>query len=225
MKSHERALPFHAPGVGSLELEGRCAISTLPRTGRVCERCTPSIRCGARAAIERRRGSQETVIELVVEPPERPAAPIPLTRRTGRESTSGRHSAHRNRDSQGQLPPVEIGRLIRIDRGSADALYCGLDGRIRSGGIFLATSAPREIGTPIALSFIAPGMVSPYSATGRVAWVREDDPATIDAVPGMGIALGALGPLPPHVEHALDRLLATRDPIFYESWLPGETRP
>lgn len=206
------------------ELEGRCAVTTLPRTGRVCERCASTIRCGARAAIERRRGSQEIVIELVVEPlppPEQPVRAIPLTqKKAGKESSPGRHSAHRRKGSSDreELPPIEIGRLVKIDRGSADALYCGLDGKIRSGGLFLATSAPREIGTEVTVSFLAPGMSSPHTATGRVAWIREDTPGNVESVPGMGIALGAL---PPAVERALDRLIATHDPIFYESWLPG----
>ncbi len=191
-----------------------CAFTTLPRSGRVCERCTPTLRCGARQALERRRSSLEQVVELVVEPAP-VAEPIPLTRR----SSPGRHSAHR---SHGMLPRVELGRLIRLGRQSADSLYCGLDGSIRHGGVFVATSAPREIGVEVELSFIAPGMSGPHTAVGRVAWIREDTRENVAAIPGMGIALGAL---PPAVERALDRLLATSESIFYDSWAPEDSRP
>jgi Tfp pilus assembly protein PilZ len=193
---------------------GRCAITTLPRSGRVCERCTPTLRCGARLALERRRSSLDEVIELVVEPaPAREALPAK------RRSSPGRHSAHR---SQGTLPRVELGRLIRLGRSSADGLYCGLDGSIRRGGVFVATSAPREVGVEVELSFVAPGMTGPHTTVGRVAWIREDTRENVAAIPGMGIALG---PLPASVERALERLLATSESIFYDSWAPEDSRP
>ena len=60
-------------------------------------------------------------------------------------------------------------------------------------GIFVKTTEPRVIGTPIMLSFAPPGHES-FKLEGRVAWVNKVRDNGDNPNPGMGIHFVALTP-------------------------------
>src|ERR1700722_9174064 len=68
------------------------------------------------------------------------------------------------------------------ERIEANALDLG------GGGLFVRTAAPLAVGKRISLEIEVIGETGPWSAVGRVAWVREKSECE-GSPPGMGIKL------------------------------------
>jgi uncharacterized protein (TIGR02266 family) len=108
-----------------------------------------------------------------------------------------RRSTHRIRIS-GVRVMYESGAAERIE---ANALDLG------GGGLFVRTAAPLAVGKRISLEIEVIGETGPWSAVGRVVWVREKSEGD-GSPPGMGIKLIDADPA---VLAALDRLVETRE--------------
>jgi uncharacterized protein (TIGR02266 family) len=87
------------------------------------------------------------------------------------------------------------------ERIEANALDLG------GGGLFVRTAAPLAVGKRISLEIEVIGETGPWSALGRVVWVREKSEGD-GSPPGMGIKLIDADPA---VLAALDRLVETRE--------------
>ncbi len=82
--------------------------------------------------------------------------------------------------------------LIEVDIGVASQshFYAGLSHDMSTGGVFVATEAPRNPGTPVTLYFALPsGQI--VEAKGTVAWTR---PADLAGPAGMGVRFEDLAP-------------------------------
>jgi Tfp pilus assembly protein PilZ len=69
-------------------------------------------------------------------------------------------------------------------------------------GIFLYTTDPLEIGTPVALRFLPRHAQQPFVVTGKVQWVNPVRALASNRNPGMGITL--LGITPAEREHLVE---------------------
>jgi uncharacterized protein (TIGR02266 family) len=100
---------------------------------------------------------------------------------------------------------------VEVDFESDSHFYTGLSQNVSEGGLFIATYAPRPVGTEIDLTLKLPGPQGPMRTHGTVRWIR-DFSATSDAVPGMGLHLHLDDDALPRVR----RFLSTRPPLFFD---------
>ena len=82
----------------------------------------------------------------------------------------------------------------------------------QSVGLFVATFVVKPPGTVISVRLSIPQLDGPILVSGTVHWVREFSPS-IEAPPGMGLALKPLSP--PH-RHAVDAFLRARPAILHD---------
>ena len=116
---------------------------------------------------------------------------------------------------QPQLSPRERRRSarlridVKVDFESAHNFYTGFAHNVGDGGLFIATQATLRVGDDVLVRFDLPDLGRAIMAEGTVRWVREvGEPESH----GMGIAFGSLVP---NDRAAIDRFIASRDPIFY----------
>ncbi len=76
---------------------------------------------------------------------------------------------------------------VEIDIHTETNFYTGFAVNISSGGIFVATHVPAQLGEKIPLSFMLPNTKRPIETTGTVRWFREYNPLYPDVHPGMGL--------------------------------------
>lgn len=93
-----------------------------------------------------------------------------------------------------------------------DNFFTGFATNVSSGGLFVATYAPRPLGSTIALELRLPGRTESIQATAQVRWVRAYSDGG-DGVPGMGLQFLDLRPAD---EAAIARFVAHRAPIFWD---------
>ncbi len=79
-------------------------------------------------------------------------------------------------------------------------------------GLFVATFVVKELGTPISVRVSLPQRAEPIVVRGVVEWVREFSPS-IDAPPGMGVALNPLGSAD---QRAVAAFMKQRAPILHD---------
>lgn len=79
-------------------------------------------------------------------------------------------------------------------------------------GLFVATFVVKAPGTPIAVRLSLPQLDQPILVSGFVHWVREFSPS-IEAPPGMGVALNPLGAA--H-RRAMETFMKLRPPILHD---------
>jgi Tfp pilus assembly protein PilZ len=79
-------------------------------------------------------------------------------------------------------------------------------------GLFVATFVVKALGTPIAMRLSLPQRGEPFLVRGVVDWVREFSPS-IDAPPGMGVALDPLGSAD---QQAVAEFMKLRAPILHD---------
>jgi uncharacterized protein (TIGR02266 family) len=102
---------------------------------------------------------------------------------------------------------------LEIDVSSDHNFYTGITSDLSEGGVFVATHLERAVGTVVDLAFKLPGSDEVLQAVGEVRWLRAYSESS-DAPPGLGIRFVLLGP---GVREAIQRFLAQRDPMFYDT--------
>jgi uncharacterized protein (TIGR02266 family) len=118
-------------------------------------------------------------------------------------------------------PPVERGQGRResarvrmqaaIDFEGDSNFYTGFSTNISEGGIFIATVAYLEHGTPVDLSFSLPSGQK-ISVHGVVRWTREVNDQTPEIFPGIGVQFSELTA---EAAAAIKQFVAAREPLFY----------
>jgi uncharacterized protein (TIGR02266 family) len=78
---------------------------------------------------------------------------------------------------------------------------------VSPGGIFIRTKQPVDVGTTLQFDFSLADGSPLLSGLGTVAWVRENDPARANNVPGMGLRFDKLTP---ESQHAHQTILAEK---------------
>ena len=76
---------------------------------------------------------------------------------------------------------------VEIDIHTETNFYTGFAVNISSGGIFVATHVPAQLGEKIPVSFMLPNGKKPIETVGTVCWFREYNPLYPDVHPGMGL--------------------------------------
>jgi hypothetical protein len=79
-------------------------------------------------------------------------------------------------------------------------------------GLFIATYVVKAPGTPLGVHLTLPQIDEPILVTGTVRWVREFSPS-IEAPPGMGMALA---PLAPNHRRAIEAFMKVRAPLLHD---------
>jgi len=102
---------------------------------------------------------------------------------------------------------------VEIGINSETNFYTGFSVNISSGGLFIGTHAPAEVGAEIPLSFSLPGADRVVSAVGVVRWRREFNPQFPGVHPGMGVKFTDLMPEDENLIN--DYLLTVREPYFH----------
>lgn len=86
-----------------------------------------------------------------------------------------------------------FGLKVFVGLESEHNFYTGLSRNISSGGLFIATHRPLDMGAEVELLFQLPSG-GPMHTHGQVTWVRPADPARPDRAPGMGVRFIDLSP-------------------------------
>jgi uncharacterized protein (TIGR02266 family) len=115
----------------------------------------------------------------------------------------------RAESATGEVPALEVSLMVDLD--SESNFYVGFAEDLSDGGIFVATHAPRNIGSRVDIAISLPNE-KPMRAKGTVKWVREYSEA-IEGVPGMGIQFDRIS------RQDVDRILEfarRRPPMFFD---------
>jgi uncharacterized protein (TIGR02266 family) len=78
---------------------------------------------------------------------------------------------------------------------------------LAAGGLFLRTEAPTAVGKRVALDIVVSGEPAPWSALGRVVWIR---PVTLDEERPAGMAIKLID-VDDEVQAGIERLVAMRE--------------
>jgi tetratricopeptide (TPR) repeat protein len=135
---------------------------------------------------------------------------------SGREQVPGAEpdASSSARVVRGGLPfePERISLEVNLGVTTTSNFYVGFDTRVRSGGIFVETYSPQELGTAVELLVTLPGELV-ARVYGRVKLVRDTVDPFSDEVPGMYVGLETLN------EEALllfERFVEKRPPMFID---------
>jgi type IV pilus assembly protein PilZ len=116
---------------------------------------------------------------------------------------------------------AESGRIqprkeIAVEVGvyAENQFYTGLSQNISSGGLFIGTSEPLEIGTTFELTFKIPNLDHSFKCSGEVRWVRTIDVASESGLnAGMGVRFNGLDPLE---QKLIDQFIHGEDTLFFD---------
>jgi len=119
-----------------------------------------------------------------------------------------------------RIPPEEqresrrlrVGYELSIGVSGGNMFYSGLIKDISTGGVFIATDRPHQVGDEVEVCFAFPGLSEPVRTMGTVRWCRS--PFFEGALPeGIGVQLGDL---PEEVVTAINRYLEKADVLIYD---------
>lgn len=102
---------------------------------------------------------------------------------------------------------------VKIDLHSGNNIFAGLSMNISTGGIFVATYTPADIGEQVPISFTLPTSDEAIDVLGEVCWMREYNPVYPDTQPGMGLRFLNLTPAD---QKRIDEYIAEGDFMLYE---------
>jgi len=92
--------------------------------------------------------------------------------------------------------------------------YTGLTQNISSGGLFIATSEPLELGATFEVKFKIPNVDHTFECSAEVRWVRTIDVASESGMSsGMGVRFNGLEPLE---QKLIDQFIHGEDTLFYD---------
>jgi len=133
-------------------------------------------------------------------PPVRESAPLPVE--TPKEQT-GEHERGCKRF------PLKV----EVGYASEHNFYTGFLENLSSGGLFVATHNPAEIGDVVEVTFSVPALRRNCTAMCLVQWTREYNPSLPDMIPGMGLKFVKLDS---EARAAVELFIKHREPIFYD---------
>ncbi len=129
----------------------------------------------------------------------------------GRRPTAG--------EAAGSLPEERSPRRHRrfvlrvvVSYGREPNFNTGATENISSGGLFVSTETPLEVGVRVEARFTLPGLEQPFSVPCVVRWVRPLG-AGGPGLAGMGLAFEELER---ELEQTIDSFLVHREPVLYE---------
>jgi uncharacterized protein (TIGR02266 family) len=99
---------------------------------------------------------------------------------------------------------------VEVTLESEHNFYTGFSHNISSGGLFVATSSLRPVGSDLRIRFTLPGLTEPVEANAVVRWVREVGDLELR---GMGVQFEQISPA---AHDAIDRFITQRDTLFYD---------
>ncbi|MBI2394453.1 MAG: PilZ domain-containing protein [Deltaproteobacteria bacterium] len=135
---------------------------------------------------------------------------MPASVRNGVSSRRTRAVRHPIVDQTPLAPPLPA--EVHLDHASDSNLWLGFSEDISEGGVFMATYAAHDLGTPLDLLLHVVGR-EPVAVSGVVHWVRPHRHGEEDVAPGVGVRFTKL--LPQHAR-ALQAFAESRTPIFYD---------
>ena len=107
-----------------------------------------------------------------------------------------------------QSPRIDL--EVEVTFESEHNFYTGFTQNLSSGGLFIATTIVRPVGSALHIKFTLPGEGPPIDADAVVRWVREvGEPEDH----GMGVQFEGLA-APDRVR--VDAFIAQRDTIFFD---------
>jgi len=102
---------------------------------------------------------------------------------------------------------------VEVDYATEHNFFTGFTENLSSGGLFVATHIPAELGDVLSLTFTVPGLDENITAVGRVQWVREYNENSPDTIPGMGLRFLKLSK---EARAAIEMFIQHRRPIFFD---------
>ena len=102
---------------------------------------------------------------------------------------------------------------VEVGYASEHNFYTGFMENLSSGGLFVATHNPAEIGDVIEVTFTVPALRRNCTAMCLVQWTRAYDPSMPDMIPGMGLKFVKLDA---DARGAVEMFIKHREPIFFE---------
>lgn len=120
------------------------------------------------------------------------------------------HPSHDRHERQAERHELEI----NVDFESESNFYTGLTQNISTGGVFLATHAPKRVGDHVRLRFMLPGASQPIIVDTEVRWLRHASSLhRSDGPPGMGLRFLSLSA---EDANLIQRFIDSRDSLFYD---------
>jgi len=105
---------------------------------------------------------------------------------------------------------------LAVNFSSESNFYLGFTENLSEGGVFVATHAPRSLGSKIDLVIALPDQ-EPIRAEGTVRWHRQYSESN-ETPPGMGVRFEYLTPLD---EERVREFARSRQPMFFDDDLPS----
>ena len=102
---------------------------------------------------------------------------------------------------------------VEVGYASEHNFYTGFMENLSSGGLFVATHDPTEIGDVLEITFSVPGLRRTCTAMCVVQWIRDYNPDMADMIPGMGLKFVEIDP---EARAAIELFIKHREPIFFE---------
>ena len=102
---------------------------------------------------------------------------------------------------------------VEVGYASEHNFYTGFMENLSSGGLFVATHNPAEIGEVVEVTFSVPALRRNCTAMCLVQWTRDYNPSMPDMIPGMGLKFVKLDS---DARAAVELFIKHREPIFYE---------
>ena len=102
---------------------------------------------------------------------------------------------------------------VEVGYASEHNFYTGFLENLSSGGLFVATHNPAEIGDVVEVTFSVPALRRNCTAMCLVQWTRDYNPELPDMIPGMGLKFVKLDA---DARGAVELFIKHREPIFYE---------
>jgi uncharacterized protein (TIGR02266 family) len=92
---------------------------------------------------------------------------------------------------------------IKFKSASLDEFISRYGADVSPGGLFIRTKQPLDVGTSLQFEFTLADGGGLLAGLGTVAWVRENDPARANNIPGMGLRFDKLTPESQHTHQLI----------------------
>ncbi len=144
------------------------------------------------------------------------ATTLPTRPSPARPASRGAERHHHEENRGGATGPAPRLRRIEAELGaqSSSNFYKGLlgDDVVESGGVFVATYQPPQLGEEVILHVSLPGGYE-FEATALIAWTRTAGDASSYAPPGFGARFKQIAP---EGRHLVQRYVRNREPLFHD---------
>lgn len=125
----------------------------------------------------------------------------------GQDETGGNKG-----EKQRRARRVSLDYDVTVGMESDAMFYTGLLKDISSGGLFIATTKPHNVGDKISLQLNLPGSDDPLQVNGVIKWHRGEY-VSEELPEGVGVELSDLDP---EVRKAINQYLVGEDPLYFD---------